>query len=91
MTNRWGNNDNSDRFPRSIITADGDGSHEIKRCLPSPWKKSYNQPKKWRHYFAKKDPYSQSIVFPVVMYGCETWTIKKAEHQKMNCGVGEDS
>ena len=36
----------------------------------------------------------KAMVFPVVMYGCESWTIKKAEHQRMmllNCGVGEDS
>ena len=36
----------------------------------------------------------KAIVFPVVMYGCESWTIKKAEHQRvmfLNCGVGEDS
>ena len=36
----------------------------------------------------------KAIVFPVVMYGCESWTIKKAEHRKLmflNCGVGEDS
>ena len=35
----------------------------------------------------------KAMVFPVVMYGCESWTIKKAEHQLMllNCGVGEDS
>ena len=59
-------------------------------CLPLG-RKAMTNLKKWRHYFAKKDPYSQSIVFPVIMYGCETWTIKKAEHQKMNCGVGEDS
>ena len=35
-----------------------------------------------------------AMVFPVVMYGCESWTIKKAEHQRidaLNCGVGEDS
>ena len=36
--------------------------------------------KKLRHYFANKGPSSQAIVFPVVMYGCESWTIKKAEH-----------
>ena len=50
----------------------------------APWKKSYDQPrqhiKKQRHYFANEDPSSQSMVFPVVMYGCESWTIKKAEH-----------
>ena len=35
----------------------------------------------------------KAMVFPVLMYGCESWTIKKAEHQRMllNCGVGEDS
>ena len=64
----------------SKITADGDCSHEIKRCCTS-WKKSYDQPrqhiKKQRHYFVNKGP---SMVFPVVMYGCESWTIKKAEH-----------
>ena len=40
------------------------------------WKKNYDQPrqhiKKQRHYFADKGPYSQSLVFPVVMYGCES-------------------
>ena len=63
------------------ITADGDCSREIKR-LP-PWKKSYDQPrqhiKKQRHYFANKGPSSQVYGFPVVMYGYESWTIKKAE------------
>ena len=70
-------------FLSSKITADGDCSHEIKRRLP-PWKESYDQPrqhiKKQRHYFANKGPYSQGYDFPVVMYGCESWTIKKAEH-----------
>ena len=36
----------------------------------------------------------KAIVFPVVMYGCESWTIKKAEHRRtdaLNCGIGEDS
>ena len=49
----------------------------------NPWKKSYDQPrqhiKKQRHYFANKELSSQSMVFPVVMYGCESWTIKKGE------------
>ena len=47
------------------------------------WKESYDKPrqcfKKQRYYFADKGPYSQSYRFPVVMYGCESWTIKKAE------------
>ena len=55
----------------------------------APWKKSYDQPrqhiKKQRHYFANKGPSSQDYgFFPVVRYGCETWTIKKAEHQRTN-------
>ena len=68
----------------SKITADGDCSHEIKKML-APWKKSYDQPrrhiKKQRHYFANKGPSSQSYGFPVVMYGCESWTIKKTESE----------
>ena len=54
----------------------------------APWKKSYDQPRqhiqKQRHYFADKGPSSQSYGFPVVMYGCESWTIKKAEHQRID-------
>ena len=49
---------------------------------------------KIRHYFANKSPSSQSHGFSVVMYGCESQTIKKAECQRidvLNCGVGEDS
>ena len=51
----------------------------------TPWKESYDQPrqhiKKQRHYFANKGPSVKAMVFPVVMYGCESWTIKKAEHR----------
>ena len=50
----------------------------------APWKKSYDKPrqciKKQRHHFANKGPYSQSYgIFPVVMYRCESWTIRKPE------------
>ena len=49
----------------------------------APWKKSYDQPRqhieKQRHYFANKGLSSQGYFFPVVMYGCESWTVKKAE------------
>jgi len=49
----------------------------------APWKQSYDQPrqhiKKQRHYFANK-----AMVFPVVMYGCESWTTKKAEHWRID-------
>ena len=70
----------------SKITADGDCSHEIKTL--TPWKESYDQPrqhiKKQRHYFANKGPRNQGYDFPVVMYGCESWTIKKGEHRRID-------
>ena len=73
-------------FLGSKITADGDCSHEIKRLVP--WKKSCGQPKQHikiqRHYFINKSPSSQSYGFPVVIYGCESWTIKKAECQNID-------
>ena len=69
------------------ITADSDTSHEIKRHLLTPWKKSYDQPRqhiqKQRHYFVNKGPSRQGYIFPVVMYGCESWTIKKAELRRI--------
>ena len=53
------------------------------------WKKSYDQPrqhiKKQRHYFANKGPPSQSYGFSIVMYGCESWSIKKAERWRNWC------
>ena len=53
-----------------------------------PWKKSYDQPrqhiKKQRHYFANEVCLVKAIVFPVFMYGCESWTIKKAECQRID-------
>ena len=49
---------------------------------------SYDQPrqhiKKQRHYFVNKGPFSQGLVFPVVMYRCESWTVKKAECQRID-------
>ena len=66
----------------SKITADGDCSHEIKTLVL--WKKSYDQP---RQHFKSRDitlptkvHLVKAMVFPVVMYGCESWTVKKAEH-----------
>ena len=55
----------------------------------TPWKESYDQPrqhiKKQRHYFASKSLSSQSYdFFSVVMYGCESWTIKKAKHESID-------
>ena len=68
-------------FGGSKITADGDCSHEIKRSLLLGRKVMTNLDSiRQRHPFAKKGPHSQSYDFPVVMYGCESWTKKKAEH-----------
>ena len=54
----------------------------------APWKKSYDQPrqhiKKQRCYFATKVHLVKAMGFPVVMYGCESWTIKKAEHWRID-------
>ena len=54
----------------------------------TPWKESYDQPrqhiKKQRYYFVNKGLSSQGYIFPVVMYGCESWTINKAEHQRID-------
>ena len=66
-------------FLGSKITADGDCSHEIKRRLLVGGKAKHHI-KKHRHYFAHKGLSSQSYGFPVVMYGCESWTTKKAKH-----------
>ena len=59
---------------------------------------SYDQPrqhvKKQRHYFANKSCLVKAMVLPVVMYECESWTIKKTEHQRIDAfvlGVGKDS
>ena len=79
------------------ITADGDCSHEIKRHLPLGRKVMTNLDSilKSRDITLSTNVcLVKAMVFPVVMYGCESWTIKKAEHQRidvLNCGVGEDS
>ena len=69
-------------FRGSKVTVDDDYSYEIKRHL-TPWKESYDQPrqhiKNQRHYFDNKGLSSQGYGFPVVMYGYESWTIKKTE------------
>ena len=54
----------------------------------TPWKESYDQPRqhiqKQRHYFADKVRLVKAMVFPVVMHGCESWTVKKAEHRRID-------
>ena len=69
-------------FLGSKVTADGDCSHELKDAC-SLEEKLWQNIKKQRHYFADKGPSSQRYGFPVVMYGCESWTIKKVEHQEL--------
>ena len=54
----------------------------------APWKEIYDPPRqhirKQRYYFVNKDPSSQGYVYPVVIYGCESWTMKKAEYQRID-------
>ena len=73
-------------FLGSKITEDSDCSQEIK--TPAPWKKSYDKPKqhiaKQRNHFVDKALYSQSYGFPVVKYGCESWSLKTAECQRID-------
>ena len=76
----------------SKITADGDCSHDIKRCLLLGRKVMTNLDSilKSRDITLPAEVHLvKAMVFPLVMYGCESWTIKKAE--LLNCGVGEDS
>ena len=69
----------------SKITANGDCSHEIKRRL-TPWKKSYDQPRTHinKHCYVNKICLVKAMVFLVVIYGCESWTIKKTEHRRID-------
>ena len=73
-------------FLGSKITADGDYSHEIKRHFLLGRKAMTNLDSKLksRHYFANEGQYSETMVFPVVTYECESWTIKKAECQRID-------
>ena len=84
-------------FLGSKITADGDCSHEIKRCLLLGRKvmTSLDSIFKSRDItLPTKVCLVKAMVFPVAMYGCESWTIKKAEHRRIDalkCGVGGNS
>ena len=99
MANRWGNNGNSDRlyFLGLQNHSDGDCSHEIKRLLliGREVMTNLNITLKSRDItLPAKVCLVKAMVFPVVMYGCENWTVKEAECPRidaLNCGVGEDS
>ena len=89
MANRWGDNGNSDRlyFWGPKITAGGDCSHEIKRCLLLGRKVMTNLDsilKSRDITLPTKDRLVKAMVFPVLMYGCESWTIKKPECRRID-------
>ena len=83
-------------FLGSKITANGDHSHEIKRCFLIGRKAMTNLDsilKSRDITLSTKVHLVEAIVFPVVLCGCESWTIKKAEQEELmllNCGIGED-
>ena len=99
MANRWGNSGNDDRlyFGGSKITTDGDYSHEIKKCLLLGRKVMINLDSIFKSRdisLPTKVRLVKAMVFPVVMYGCESWTVEKLSAEELmflNCGVGEDS
>ena len=89
MANRWGKSGNSERliFMGCKITADGDCSYKIKRCLLL----GRNTITNLDSIFQSRDitlptkvHLVKAMVFPLVMYGCESWTIKKAEHRRID-------
>ena len=89
MANRWGNSGNRRDFTflGSKITADGDCSREIKRHLLFQRKAMTNLDSVLKSRdisLPTKVRLVKAMVFPVVMYGCESWTIKKVEHQRID-------
>ena len=83
MANRWGNSGNSG----SQITADGDCNHEINRRLLLGRKVMTNLDsilKSRDITLSTKVHLVKAMVFPVVMYGCESWTVKKVEHRRID-------
>src|SRR5574341_702787 len=89
MGNRWGNSENSVRlyFWGSKITADGDCSHEFKRCLLLGRKVMTNLDSMLKSRditFPTKVRVVKAMVFPVVMYGCGSLTVKIAEHRRIH-------
>ena len=89
MANRWGSSGNSGRLflGGSKITADGDCSHEIKRLLLLGRKVTTTLDSIFKSRditLLTKASLVKAMVFPVVMYGCESWTVKKAERRKID-------
>ena len=89
MGNRWVNSGNNVRlyFLGSKITVDGDCSHEIKRCLLLGRKVMTNLDSLFRSrdiILPTKVRLVKAMVFPVVVYGCESWTVKKVERRRID-------
>ena len=90
MGNRWGNSGNSVRLyflGGSKITIDGDCSHEIKRCLLLGRKVMTNVDSMLKNKditLPTKVHLVKALIFPIVTYGCESWTIKKAERRRID-------
>ena len=95
MASKWGNNGNSERLfswapkPLQMVTV----ARKLIEKKKKAWKKSYDQPrqqwprqhiKKQSHYLMTKICLVKAMIFPVVMYGCESWTIIKTEHQRID-------
>ena len=99
MKNRWGNDGNNDRlcFLGLQNPADGECSHEIKRCLLLGRKVMTNLDSIFKSRdvtLPTKVRLVKAMVFPVVMYGCESCAVKKAEHRRIDdfkLWFGEDS
>ena len=98
MANRWETMETVTDFilGGSKITADGDCRHDIKRrlLLRRKFMTNLGSILKGKNIsLPKKVHLDKAMVYQVVMYGCESWTMKKPEHQRidvLNCGVGED-
>ena len=89
MAKRWGESGNSDKFYFLWFQNHcGCWLQPQNNETLAPWKKSYGKLrryiKKQGHYFTDKVHLVKAMVFPVVMYGCESWTKKKAEHQRID-------
>ena len=87
MANRWGNNGNSDR--RYFLELQNRCRWWLQPKTLAPWKKSYDQPR--QSIFKSRGitlltnfHLDKALVFPVVMYGCESWSIKKTEHRRID-------
>ena len=99
MGNRWETVETVSNFifGGSKITADGDCSQEIKRCLLLGRKVMTNLDSIFKSRditLPTKIRLVKAMVFPVIMYGCESWAVKKLSAEELmllNCGVGEDS